>query len=113
MSAKQCLSYHLSFDDGTEDLEKVVEHMFAAHGLFIPDQTQLSDPADFLGCLTTQTRVWQECLHCGAVGTSTVAIQSHVNDNGHCMFNFEKDPGLSGFWERRIDVQGEKNFYWH
>lgn len=107
VSPKQCLFCHLTFDDGTEDLDQVVEHMFAAHGLFIPDQAHLSDPASFLGYLATQVRVWHECLYCGVVRTSTAAIQSHMNDSGHCRLNFEKEPELQDFWEHRVDADLE------
>jgi pre-60S factor REI1 len=104
-SPQQCLFCHLRFENDTEDLGNVIDHMFNSHGLFLPDQHRLSDPASFLGYLATQVRVWHECLYCGTTRTSTSAIQSHMRDSGHCMLNFEKEPELIDFWERKSDVE--------
>ncbi|KAF1924436.1 uncharacterized protein M421DRAFT_72495 [Didymella exigua CBS 183.55] len=101
-SPNQCLFCHLRFDDnGADEVGEIVEHMAFAHGLFIPDQDLLSSQASFLGYLATQIRVWHECLYCETSRTSTTAIQSHMRDSGHCMLNFEKEPELCEFWERR------------
>jgi len=100
VSPNQCLFCNvLSDNSDTVGVEEVVKHMFAVHGLFIPDQDRLSDPASFLGYLATQVRVWHECLYCGITRTSTSAVQSHMRDSGHCMLNFEKEPELCEFWE--------------
>lgn len=107
VSPKQCLFCHLTFDDETEELNEVVEHMYVDHGLFIPDRALLSDQASFLGYLATQIRVWHECLYCGVTRTSTSAIQSHMKDSGHCMLNFSKEPELCEFWERRSDREDD------
>lgn len=89
----------------TGELSNSIEHMFTAHGLFIPDQAMLSDPASFIGYLATQVRVWHECLYCGTTRTSTLAIQSHMRDSSHCMLNFEREPELLEFWERRANTE--------
>jgi pre-60S factor REI1 len=100
VSPNQCLFCNALFDSNdTDAVGEVVGHMFAVHGLFIPDQDRLSDPASFLGYLATQIRVWHECLYCGVTRISTPAVQSHMRDSGHCMLNFEKEPELSEFWE--------------
>lgn len=105
-SPNQCLFCQLTFDnDETGEVEEVIQHMSAFHGLFIPDLDLLSNPASLLGYLATQIRVWHECLYCGITRTSTSAIQSHMRDSGHCMLNFEKEPELSEFWERRSDQE--------
>ena len=80
--------------------------MFTAHGLFIPDQTMVSDLACFLGYLATEVRVWHECLYCGTTRKSTLAIQDHMRDSGHCMLNLEREPELWEFWERTSDGEG-------
>lgn len=89
----------------TGELSNSIEHMFTAHGLFIPDQAMLSDPASFIGYLATQVRVWHECLYCGTTRTSTLAIQSHMRDSSHCMLNFEREPELLEFWERQANTE--------
>ena len=100
VSPNQCLFCYALFDNSdTDEVGEVVGHMFAVHGLFIPDQDHLSDSASFLGYLATQIRVWHECLYCGITRTSTSAVQSHMRDSGHCMLNFEKEPELREFWE--------------
>ena len=103
-SANECLFCPLSFASYTKDLKDKVEHMSSAHGLFIPNPNLLSDLGSFLGYLSTLIRVWHECLYCGTTRTSTLAIQSHMKDTGHCMLNLEREPELMGFWERRSNM---------
>lgn len=106
VSPRQCLFCPQTFDDDTDDCEDALEHMFTDHGLFIPDHTKLLDIECFLGYLATQVRVWHECLHCGTTRESTLAIQSHMKDSGHCMLNLEREPELLEFWEHATDEEG-------
>ncbi|KAF9695819.1 hypothetical protein EKO04_006182 [Ascochyta lentis] len=106
-SLQQCLFCQLEFECETEDLDSTLEHMFTVHGLFIPNQDMLSYLASFVGYLATVVRVWHECLFCGASRTSTLAIQSHMRDSGHCMLNLEREPELEDFWERASDAENK------
>ena len=107
ISPCQCLFCQQKFDNDTEDLEHTLEHMFTAHGLFIPDQDMISDLECFLGYLATEVRAWHECLFCGITRKSTLAIQSHMRDSGHCMLNLEREPELLEFWEYASDEEGD------
>ncbi|KAI9711809.1 MAG: hypothetical protein M1820_001954 [Bogoriella megaspora] len=107
ISPRQCLFCQETFNDDTEYLEDTVDHMFTAHGLFIPDQDMISDLECFLSYLATEVREWHECLYCGTTRNSTLAIQSHMRDSGHCMLNLDREPELSEFWECRSDEEGK------
>lgn len=107
LGPSKCLFCSFSTQDDTEGLEAIAEHMFAIHGLFIPDRAMLSDLRSFLGYLATQVRVWHECLYCGISRASTQAAQDHMRDSGHCMLNLEREPELAEFWECGSGVDGE------
>ncbi|KAF1979551.1 hypothetical protein BU23DRAFT_522887 [Bimuria novae-zelandiae CBS 107.79] len=102
-SPYQCLFCPQKFDDNEEGLESNLDHMSIHHGLFIPDQSMISDLESFLGYLATEVREWHECLYCGTARDSTVAIQSHMRDRGHCKLNLEREPELLDFWDERSD----------
>ncbi|KAK7187265.1 uncharacterized protein CC84DRAFT_1078804 [Paraphaeosphaeria sporulosa] len=106
VSPRQCLFCHQRFDGDADDFEDMLEHMSTAHGLFIADHDRISDLESFLGYLTTEVRVWHECLYCGTTRTSTLAIQSHMRDSAHCKLNFDREPELLDFWEERSDEDG-------
>lgn len=105
-SPSQCLFCSFSTQDDAEGLDAIAEHMFAIHGLFVPDQAMLSDLRSFLGYLAMQVRVWHECLYCGVSRASTQAAQDHMRDTGHCMLNFEREPELADFWELGSGMEG-------
>ena len=82
--------------------------MRTAHGMSIPDPEMVVDMQSFVGYLATEVRAWHECLYCGATKPSTLSIQSHMRDKGHCLLNLDREPELLDFWEspRRIDGDG-------
>ncbi|KAF2703270.1 hypothetical protein K504DRAFT_474113 [Pleomassaria siparia CBS 279.74] len=52
------------------------------------------------GYLATEARTWHECLYyCGATKPSTLSIQSHMRDKGHCPLNLDREPELVDFWD--------------
>jgi pre-60S factor REI1 len=65
----------------------------------IPDPEMVVDLESFVGYLATEARVLHECLYCAAMKDSTVSIQSHMRDKGHCLLNFDREPELLDFWE--------------
>lgn len=101
-SARQCLFCQQNFDE-VNGLKDNAEHMFTAHGLYIPNQGMLLDLESFLGYLSTQIYMWHECLYCGTTRSSTVAIQNHMRDSGHCMLNLDREPEMVGFWESEVE----------
>ena len=103
----QCLFCNQGFAiDGT-GLTNNLEHMRAAHGMFIPDPETMVDMESFVGYLATVVRAWHECLYCGAMKSSTLGIQSHMKDKGHCRLNLEREPELLEFWESPPSGDGE------
>jgi len=81
--------------------------MRTAHGMFIPDPEMVVDMQSFVGYLATEVRAWHECLYCGATKPSTLSIQSHMRDKGHCLLNLDREPELLDFWESPRWVDGD------
>jgi pre-60S factor REI1 len=73
----------------------------------IPDPEMVIDMQSFVGYLATEVRVWHECLYCGATKPSTLSIQSHMRDKGHCLLNLDREPELLDFWESPPWVDGD------
>jgi pre-60S factor REI1 len=73
----------------------------------IPDPEMVVDMQSFVGYLATEVREWHECLYCGAMKPSTLSIQSHMRDKGHCLLNFDREPELLEFWESPRWVDGD------
>ncbi|KAF3000313.1 hypothetical protein E8E13_008930 [Curvularia kusanoi] len=107
----QCLFCAALFDTTTKGTKDNINHMSAKHGLFIPSQDALWDVESFLGYLATQVRVWHECLYCGTTKATTQSIQHHMRDRDHCKLNFQKEPELSEFWERKQEVPSKPTFH--
>ena len=61
----------------------------------------------FVEYLATEVRVWHECLYCGATKSSTLSIQNHMRDKGHCLLNLDREPELLDFWESPRWVDGD------
>ena len=82
--------------------------MRIAHGMFIPNPEMVIDMQSFVAYLATEVRAWHECLYCGATRSSTLSVQSHMRDKGHCLLNLDREPELLDFWDspRWIDEDG-------
>ncbi len=103
----QCLFCSRSFASDDAGFETNLEHMRTAHGMFIPDPEMVVDMQSFVGYLATEVRAWHECLYCGATKPSTLSIQSHMRDKGHCLLNLDREPELLDFWESPRWVDGD------
>lgn len=68
-----------------------VTHMTRIHGLFIPEQTYLSDPEGLLTYLQAKIHENHECLWCHKLKNSTDGVQTHMRDKGHCRIAFESE----------------------
>jgi pre-60S factor REI1 len=100
VSPHDCLFCGQSFTHDDAGFDSNLEHMRAIHGLHIPDSEQVEDVQSLIGYLSTEVRVWHECLYCGATKPSTQAVQDHMRDKGHCQINLDREPELYDFWER-------------
>ena len=104
----QCLFCSRGFASDDAGFATNLEHMRTAHGMSIPNPEMVVDMQSFVGYLTTEVRAWHECLYCGATKPSTLSIQSHMRDKGHCLLNLDREPELLDFWEspRWVDEDG-------
>jgi pre-60S factor REI1 len=93
----QCLFCNLN----SVTMNTNLEHMYSAHGLFIPEHDQLSDMETFLGYLASIIFEYNECLYCGAEKSSVEGVQTHMKDKGHCMINLDGKSKLMDFWDFR------------
>ncbi|KAK6513169.1 hypothetical protein TWF506_009334 [Arthrobotrys conoides] len=102
-----CNQTFLTKDDENADeaFAANLEHMRTAHGMSIPDPEMVEDIQSLVGYLATEVRVWHECLYCGATKPSTMSVQSHMKDKGHCRLNFDREPELLEFWENQRFVE--------
>ncbi|KAF2094757.1 hypothetical protein NA57DRAFT_45665 [Rhizodiscina lignyota] len=103
----QCLFCSRGFASDDAGFATNLEHMRTAHGMFIPDPEMVIDMQSFVGYLATEVRAWHECLYCGATKPSTLSIQSHMRDKGHCLLNLDREPELLDFWETPPSVDGD------
>ncbi|KAJ9634507.1 hypothetical protein H2199_008964 [Coniosporium tulheliwenetii] len=103
----QCLFCSRGFASDDAGFATNLEHMRTAHGMSIPDPEMVVDMQSFVGYLATEVREWHECLYCGATKPSTLSIQSHMRDKGHCLLNLDREPELLDFWESPRWVDGD------
>ena len=87
------------FASDSTGLASNLEHMRTAHGMSIPNPEMVVDMQSFVGYLAIEVRTWHECLYCGVMKSSTLSVQSHMRDKGHCLLNFDREPELRDFWE--------------
>ncbi|KAH7115246.1 C2H2 type zinc-finger-domain-containing protein [Dendryphion nanum] len=99
VSPFQCLFCNQDFASDNIGFALNLEHMQKAHGMSIPHPELVIDMQSFVGYLATEVRAWHECLYCGATKPSTLSIQNHMRDKGHCLLNFDREPELLDFWE--------------
>ena len=75
----------------SDTLNANIDHMKTKHGLFIPEQSYLVDLKGLIRWLHDRVAYLHECLFCGMVRPTTVGIQTHMRDKGHCMVAFESE----------------------
>ncbi|KAL9136857.1 MAG: hypothetical protein Q9175_001930 [Cornicularia normoerica] len=68
-----------------------VEHMYKAHGMFIPDQENLEDAEGLFTYLFNIVSEFRECLYCGKTKETVEGIRSHMIDKGHCKIAFDEE----------------------
>lgn len=107
-SPYQCLFCPQNFPCSNTGFSTNLSHMHTSHGLSIPHPTLVSDMQTLVSYLATEVYLWHECLYCGAIKPSTSSIQSHMRDKGHCRLNFDREPELLDFWEKR-KLEGHGN----
>ncbi|KAI9806388.1 MAG: hypothetical protein M1826_004657 [Phylliscum demangeonii] len=71
-----------------------VHHMGRMHGMFIPEQAYLTDPAGLIEYLRGKVFERHECLGCGKSKGTSSGVQTHMRDKGHCMIAFDSEEQL-------------------
>lgn len=71
------------------ETEKNVKHMFASHGLYIPERSYLIDLPGLLNFLINTIVVDYCCLCCSFEGSSLYSIRDHINSKRHAKMPFE------------------------
>ncbi|OIR59171.1 MAG: C2H2-type zinc finger-containing protein [Amphiamblys sp. WSBS2006] len=74
---------------GQEDL---LDHMWAAHGFFVPNRENIADLAGLLRFLRKWVGEYKQCLHCGdaAFFPTVDAAQRHMRKRAHCNIRYEE-----------------------
>jgi pre-60S factor REI1 len=73
------------------NLQLSIDHMTKLHGLFIPEQTYLTDLEGLIKYLQAKVTKNHECLACHKLKSTGEAVQTHMRDTGHCRIAFEKE----------------------
>lgn len=71
------------------EIERNVKHMFAAHGLYIPERSYIIDLTGLLNFLINTIVVDYCCLCCNFEGSSLFSIRDHINSKRHAKMPFE------------------------
>ena len=75
----------------SSDIHANVEHMYKAHGMFIPEKDYLVDLDGLVHYLYRKITENSECIYCHAMRANPGAIRTHMRDKSHCMIAFESE----------------------
>ncbi|KAI0386533.1 C2H2 type zinc-finger-domain-containing protein [Hypomontagnella monticulosa] len=87
ITLKSCL--FCNYDSPTIPLNVV--HMERIHSMFIPEKQYLIDLDGLIGALQQRIQEFHECLYCGKIKNSALAIQTHMRDKGHCKIPYTSE----------------------
>ncbi|KAJ6567436.1 C2H2 type zinc-finger-domain-containing protein [Mycena vulgaris] len=92
-------------------LDDNLAHMYARHGLFLPEPDRIIDTPTLLAYLTTLVCSYAECLFCGLQKGSRASIQAHMRDKGHCKIDAGPASELWDFWAHDDDEDAKPKSY--
>ncbi|SCU88844.1 LADA_0E12354g1_1 [Lachancea dasiensis] len=72
-----------------KEVERNVNHMFRAHGLYIPERSYLTNLEGLLRYLVDSIVVAKRCLCCSFQGSSLESIRAHIASKGHGKLPYE------------------------
>lgn len=72
-----------------KDTDRNVNHMFEAHGLYIPERSYLVDLPGLLNFLIQEIAIKKLCLCCSFQGFSLKSIRDHMQSKRHCKMPYE------------------------
>ncbi|AQZ18258.1 REH1 (YLR387C) [Zygosaccharomyces parabailii] len=71
------------------EVDRNINHMFQAHGLYIPERSYLVDLQGLLNFLIQEIAVKKLCLCCNFQGFSLESIRNHMHSKRHCKMPYE------------------------
>ncbi|GAV47513.1 hypothetical protein ZYGR_0H03570 [Zygosaccharomyces rouxii] len=71
------------------DVNRNINHMFEAHGLYIPERSYLADLPGLLNFLIQEIVIKKLCLCCNFQGSSFKSIRDHMLSKRHCKMPYE------------------------
>ncbi|KAL4932849.1 putative C2H2 finger domain protein [Aspergillus undulatus] len=86
-SSSRCLFCN----EQSSNVEENTDHMLKSHGMFIPEQSYLSDLEGLIHYLYRKINENSECIYCHMIRNSPAGIKTHMKDKGHCMIAFESE----------------------
>lgn len=84
-------SHCLFCNTPSSNLQANVDHMYKAHGMFIPEKDYLVDLNGLIHYLYRKINENFECLYCHVIRSNAAAIRTHMRDKSHCMIAFESE----------------------
>lgn len=87
ITLKTCL--FCNYDSPTVPLNVV--HMERIHSMFIPERQYLVDLDGLIGALQQRIQEFHECLYCGKMKNTAIAVQTHMRDKGHCKIPYSSE----------------------
>ncbi|KAI2628879.1 C2H2 type zinc-finger-domain-containing protein [Hypoxylon sp. NC1633] len=87
LTLKSCL--FCNYDSPTVALNVV--HMERIHSMFIPEKQYLVDLDGLVGALQQRIQDFHECLYCGKIKNTALAVQTHMRDKGHCKIPYTSE----------------------
>ncbi|KAI1106549.1 C2H2 type zinc-finger-domain-containing protein [Jackrogersella minutella] len=87
LTLKSCL--FCNYDSPTVSLNVV--HMERIHSMFIPEKQYLVDIEGLIGALQQRIQEFHECLYCGKLKNTALAVQTHMRDKGHCKIPYTSE----------------------
>ncbi|KAG7192038.1 uncharacterized protein KQ657_002393 [Scheffersomyces spartinae] len=86
-----CLFCHPKQKASFSTVEENVEHMFAKHGLFVPEQLYLVDLEGLIKYLGEKIGLGNVCLVCSYQGRNVEAVREHMNVKRHMRIPYESE----------------------
>lgn len=72
-----------------KEVNRNINHMFEAHGLYIPERSYLADLSGLLNFLIQEIVTKKLCLCCNFQGSSLESIRDHMLSKRHCKMPYE------------------------
>ncbi|KAM3163873.1 Cytoplasmic 60S subunit biogenesis factor REH1 [Lachancea thermotolerans] len=95
-----------------KEVERNLKHMFASHGLYIPERSYLIDLTGLLNFLIDTIVVANECLCCSFKGSSLQSIRAHIASKGHSRLPYETKEErrrVAGFYDFSSEDEVQSN----